>query len=56
MVESIIMRRTRPRLPLGKLSGILVVLVVAGCAEGPLPRLDPSGEHLFIYDPPPPAA
>ena len=54
------MRRSTYKLSLGTLAGTLVVLVLGGCAEYRLPRIDPSGEHLFICDsppkvPPPPA-
>jgi len=33
-----------------------ILLVVTGCADFRMPRIDPSGEHLFICDSPPPAA
>jgi uncharacterized repeat protein (TIGR01451 family) len=43
-----------------KLSGCLLasiaMLGVAGCADFRMPRLDPSGEHLFVDDSSPPAA
>jgi uncharacterized repeat protein (TIGR01451 family) len=41
---------------LGTLASTLAVLALTGCAEYRTPRIDPSGEHLFIYDPPPPAS
>ncbi len=37
------------------LASTLAVLALAGCADCRLPRLDPSGEHLFTFDPPPAA-
>ena len=50
------MRRSGMKLPVSILAGIAILLAVTGCADFRLPRIDPSGEHLFIYDPPPPAA
>ena len=32
-----------------------VLPLAVGCAQYRLPHIDPSGEHLFIYDSPPPA-
>jgi uncharacterized repeat protein (TIGR01451 family) len=50
------MFRSGMKSPLCMLSGI-AMLAVSGCADFHLPRLDPSGEHLFICDStPPPAA
>ncbi len=48
------MHRRTNQIPLGILAGTLAVLVVSGCADLRLPRIDPSGEHLFICDSPPP--
>ena len=50
------MFRAGMKLPLSTLAGIALLLVATGCAEYHLPRIDPSGEHLFICDSPPPAA
>ena len=50
------MCRSGMKLPVSTLAGIAILLAVTGCADFRLPRIDPSGEHLFIYDSPPPAA
>ncbi len=55
------MRYRTSKLPYGLLASALTALAVAGCAENRMPRIDPSGEHLFICDsspvvPPPPAS
>jgi uncharacterized repeat protein (TIGR01451 family) len=42
--------------PLSTLAGIALLLAVTGCADLHLPRIDPSGQHLFICDSPPVAA
>jgi uncharacterized repeat protein (TIGR01451 family) len=50
------MKRATSITSLGRLASTLAVLALSGCAECRLPRLDPSGEHLFVFNPPPPAA
>ena len=47
------MCRSGMKLPVSILAGMAILLAASGCAEYRLPRIDPSGEHLFIYDPPP---
>jgi uncharacterized repeat protein (TIGR01451 family) len=41
------------KLSLSILASTAILLAVTGCADFRMPRLDPSGEHLFIVDPPP---
>ena len=48
------MDRSGMKRPACTWASIAILLVVSGCAECGLPRIDPSGEHLFIYDKPPP--
>ena len=54
------MRHGTSKLPIGKMASALALLVVGGCAEYHMPRIDPSGNHLFICDSgpaaPPPVA
>ena len=50
------MCRSGMKLPVSTLASIAILLAVTGCADFHLPRIDPSGEHLFICDSPPPAA
>lgn len=50
------MIRATTKSPLRLLACIIAGLVFTGCAGNGVPRLDPSGNHLFIYDPPPAAA
>ena len=50
------MCRSGMKLPVSILASIAILLAVTGCADFHLPRIDPSGEHLFICDSPPPAA
>ena len=50
------MGRSGMKLPVSTWAGIAILLGVTGCADFHLPRIDPSGEHLFICDSPPPAA
>ena len=50
------MTRATMTSPLRMLACTLAVLVLTGCAGNGVPRLDPSGEHLFVYNPPPPAS
>jgi uncharacterized repeat protein (TIGR01451 family) len=35
---------------------VAIALVLAGCAEFRVPRIDPSGEHFFVQSPPPAVA
>ena len=49
------MVRSGMKLPVSTWASIASLLAVTGCAEFGLPRIDPSGEHLFVYDPPPAA-
>ena len=44
------------KLPVSTLASIAILLAATGCADFHPPRIDPSGEHLFISDSPPPAA
>ena len=44
------------KLPVSTLASLAILLAASGCADFHLPRIDPSGEHLFICDSPPPAA
>ena len=44
---------SRIRLPVSVWTSIAILLAASGCADCRLPRIDPSGEHLFIYDSPP---
>ena len=50
------MCRSGMKLPVSTLASIAILLAVTGCADFHLPRIDPSGEHLFICDSPPAAA
>ena len=50
------MCRSGMKLPLSILASAAVLLAVTGCADFRMPRLDPSGEHLFIVAPPPVAS
>ena len=50
------MWRSGMKLPVSTLASIAILLAVTGCADFHPPRIDPSGEHLFICDSPPPAA
>ena len=50
------MWRSGTKLPLSTSASLAILLALTGCAEFRTPRIDPSGEHLFIYDPPPAAA
>ncbi len=50
------MWRSGMKFSVSTLASVAVLLTVAGCADFHAPRIDPSGEHLFICDSPPPAA
>ncbi|MGA2254879.1 MAG: hypothetical protein ABSG53_09470, partial [Thermoguttaceae bacterium] len=49
------MRRSGMQLPVSTVTSMAILLAVTGCADFHVPRIDPSGEHLFICDSPPPA-
>ncbi len=49
------MCRSGMKLPVSTLASLAILLAVTGCADFHSPRIDPSGEHLFIYDPSPAA-
>jgi len=42
------------KLPLSASASIAILLAVTGCADFHTPRIDPSGEHLFTCNSPPP--
>ena len=46
------MCRTDRVVPVARWAGLATLLVVSGCADCRLPRIDPSGDHLFVYDTP----
>ena len=50
------MWRSGTQLPVCTLTSIAILLALSGCADFRVPRLDPSGDHLFIFDSPPPSA
>jgi uncharacterized repeat protein (TIGR01451 family) len=60
VTTTLAMPRPTTSSPFRTLASTLAVLVLTGCAEMRLPRIDPSGEHLFVCDSrpvsPPPAA
>ncbi len=49
------MGRSRMELPVSTWASIAILLALTGCADFHPPRIDPTGEHLFICDSPPAA-